>query len=274
MSATMFYDLPSDKVTGTWSSDGTVNSLYPLTRIDDDKPWNPVIYTANPTRITCDRGSAKRTDRVSFIHAKWDAGAVVRVQANTSNSWGAPLQTVTLTMDRPDAGDSMPANPTTDLTVVSGYNLTGLRYLSIQIVSGQTSLLSIGLVRVSSHNRVFSDASTTVRDRDYGAIDRETHPIIKRTTDAGTQIGYSRGTRHRVIAGNIRCDEDGFADLRTMTRTSRGGSRSFLIGPDPDVNEVMFVNWNEDLPLERTWTDKGVWDVKVQFDELGRGLAP
>jgi len=269
----MFYDLPSDKVTGTWSTDGTVNPLYPLTNIDDDQPWNPVIFTVNPTYIVLDKGSATRTDVVGFIHVNFDDGAVVRVQENASNVWTSPTMSHQFTADGP-AEDDMPSNPYSDRTGVSGYTTSGLRYLRIYIVSGQTSLLSIGLVRVSGRKRVFADASTTVRDRDYGATDRESHPIIKRKTDAGTSIGYSRGTRDRVIAGNIRCDTDGFADLQTMTRSSRGALRPFLLVPDPAENEAMFVTWDEDVPLEKRWTDYGIFDVRVQWDEVGRGLAP
>jgi hypothetical protein len=151
-----------------------------------------------------------------------------------------------------------------------------LRWLRILIVSGQTSLLSIGLVRVSSHKRVISDASTTVRDRDYGATDKESHPNIERPTDAGTQLGYSRGTRARWIGGSIRCDAGGYAELQSLTRASRGRSRPFLVVPDPDVAEAMFVKWgaSSDSMFQRTWTDYGIFDVPIDLEEVGRGLAP
>ncbi len=273
--ATMFYDLPSDKVTGTWSSDGTVNSLYPLTNIDDDKPWNPVIFTVNPTYILFDKGSAKRTDLVAFIHAKFDAGAMVIVKEKAADaSWGSPTVSQTLTMTG-QAEDNMPANQASDRTLLSGYTTTGLRYLRIEIVSGQTSLLSIGLVRVSSHKRVFSDDSTTVRDRDYGALDKEHHPLLERYTDAATQIGYSRGTRARWASGNLRLDATGYAEYLTLKRAARGRFKPSLLVVDPDVNEAMFGKWGiPDTPHQRTWTDYGVFDCPFDFEELGRGLAP
>ncbi len=275
MAAVMFYDLPSDKVTGTWSSDGTVNSLYPLTNIDDDQPWNPVIFTVNPTFVLLDKGSNTRTDIVSFIHTNFDAGAIIAVKEKATNSsWGSPTVTQSLTMTGP-AEDDMPANQSSDRTLLSGYTTAGLRYLRIEIVSGQTSLLSIGLVRVSSHKRVFSDASTTVRDRDYGAQDREQHPNIERVTDAGTQLGYSRGTRARWASGNLRLDADGYAEYLALKRATRGRSRPSLFVPDPAENEAWFAKWGiPDTPHQRTWTDYGIFDCPFEVEELGRGLAP
>jgi hypothetical protein len=250
-----------------------VNALYPLTNIDDDQPWNPVQFTVNPTYLLLDKGSATRTDIVSFIHANFDAGTVLRVQENATNVWTSPTISHQFTADGP-AEDDMPSNPLSDRTAVSGFTIGGLRYLRILIVSGQTSLLSIGNIRVSGRKRVFSDTTTTVRDRSYGAIDRELHPVIKRKTDAGTSVGYSRGTRSRDVAGTIRCDADGYADLLTMTRSSRGASRPFLLVPNPDVNEALFVNWDDSTPLERAYTDLGINDVRVLWSELGRGLVP
>lgn len=269
------YDLPSDQVTGTWSSDGTVNALYQLTNIDDGKPWNPVVFTVNPTYLLFDKGSAKRTDIVGLIHWGLDAGAVIRVQENATNIWTSPTMNHEFTAAGP-AEDGMPANPFSDRTAVSGYTTTGLRWLRILIVSGQASLLSIGMVRVSSHKRTFSDATTTVRDRNYGAIDREHHPLIERRTDADSQLGYSRGTRARWVSGTIRYDADGFVELRSLLRASRGRSLPFYVIPDPDTNEMVWVKWGTgaDTALERNYTDLDVNDVHVDFEEVGRGLAP
>jgi hypothetical protein len=273
--SSLFYDLPSDKVTGTWSSDGTLNSLYPFANIDDDQPWNPVKYTANPSGILLDMSVATRVDWVGFIHCNFDLGAVIRVQMNATNSWGSPTVDVPLVIAGPTE-DGMPPNPFADLTAASGYTTSGLRYLLVHVVSGQSSLLSLGLVRVSSRQRVFSDASTSNRDRDYGAVDREHHPVIERTTDAGAQVGYSRGTRARWVGGNLRLDATGYAEYLTLKRATRGRFKPSLLVPHPDdENEVMFVKWGiPDTPHQRTWTDYGVFDCPFDAEEVGRGLVP
>ncbi len=58
-----------------------------------------------------------------------------------------------------------------------------------------------------------------------------------------------------------------------MTRASRGALRPFLLVPDPDVNESLFV-FSEEETLEKSYTDHNVFDVRVSFAEVGRGLAP
>lgn len=271
--ASIFYDLPSDKVTGTWSSDGTLNSSYPFANIDDGKPWNPTKYTANPTGILLDMSTPKRVDFVSLIHCNFDVGAVIKIQMNATNSWASPTVSVTLTIAGPDSGDSMPANPFADLTTAPGYTTSGLRYLLVHVVSGQSSLLSLGEVRVSSHKRVLHDDSTSDRDRDYGAVDKEDHPTIKRLTDAGTQVGYSRGTRARWATGNLRLDATGYAEYLAWTRAARGTFKPFAFCPDPTVNEMWFAIMT-DTPHQRTWTDYNVFDCPFAVEELGRGLAP
>lgn len=273
----LIYDLPSDQVTGTWSqTGGTVNALYPLTRLDDGKPWNPTIFTANPTRITIDFGSAKRVDLVSFAHVNFDLGAVIHAQMNASNSWSSPSLDTAVVIAGP-AEDGMPANPFVDLTPVSGYSGSGFRYLSLQVVSGQVSLLSFGLIRVTKVKRQITGfASTGVRNRDWGGTESEKHPLIERVTDAGVQLGYSRGTRARFVNGSVRCVNAGWADLVTWTRSTRGRSRPCLLVPDPTVNEALWVKWgaSADMLLKRTTFGPSAYDVPVDWEEVGRGLAP
>lgn len=267
------YDLPTDRQTGTWSSDGTVNAVYPLTNIDDAKPWNPVIYSVNPTRITLDMASAKRVDLVPFFHTNFDAGAVIRVQMNAANSWGSPSVSATVTI--PTVGeDGFPGQPWVDLTGVAGYSVGGYRYLSIAIVSGQSTLLSIGDVRVSSTKRPLAGVSAGVpasfqRNRKTSEI----HPTINRLTDAGVQLGYSRGTRSERTAGTIITGATGLAQILSWHRTARGSFVPFLLIQDDAVNEAQLVLWDTD---QVAWTliAVGVYAVDVAWVEVGRGLRP
>jgi hypothetical protein len=275
----LLYDLPTDKQTGTWAqTGGTVNAVYPLTNIDDDKPWNPTVFTVNPTSLTIDFATAKRVDVVSFIHVKFDAAAVIHVQMNATNTWATPTVDGTLVVVGP-AEDSMPANPFIDLTAVSGYSTGGFRYLNIKIVSGQSSLLSFGNVRISGRKRTITGFTSTPRNRASGGGDAESHPVMERPTDAGAQLGYSRGTRARWVNGSIRCNDTGFSDLLTWTRSCLGRFKPSLLIPDSSVNEAYFVKWgaSADYILQRQTlqtTPTSVHDVPVNWEEVGRGLAP
>lgn len=273
----LLYDLPTDKQTGTWSQTaGTVNSVYPLTNIDDDKPWNPTVFTVNPTSLTIDFATAKRVDVVAFIHCNFDASAVIHVQMNATNTWATPTVDGTLVVAGA-AEDSMPANPFIDLTAVSGYSTGGFRYLNIKIVSGQVSLLSFGNVRISGRKRTLTGfTSSTPRDRAFGAGDAESHPVMDRPTDAGAQLGYSRGTRARFVSGSIVCNDSGFADMQTWTRSARGRFKPFVLIPDSTTNEALFAKWGNgsDWLFQRTILSRGIHEVPVEWEEVGRGLAP
>lgn len=115
----LVYDLPTDQQTGTWSSDGTVDPSYPLTNIDDTKPWNPCKFTANPTQLVMDFGTAKRIDLVSFIHCNFDS-ATIQVQMNATNVWTSPSVNRTVTVPAATE-DGMPANPRCDVTADPNY---------------------------------------------------------------------------------------------------------------------------------------------------------
>lgn len=266
----LIYDLPSDKVTGTWSQvGGTVNPLYPLTNLDDGKPWNPTVFTVNPTSIVIDFGSAKRVDLVSFLHVNFDLGAVIHVQMNASNSWGSPTVDVAVGIAGPTE-DAMPAQPFVDLTVATGYTTSGLRYLRIQIVSGQVSLLSIGMIRLTSIRRQLAIGVQ------WGGKDKELHPVIERLTDAGVQMGYSRGTRARVLTSHLQTTDTGFAELQSASRATGGRLRPFLLIYDPTINEARWVKWGptSGLAFERVLTFLNLDDLELDWEEVGRGLAP
>lgn len=266
MSNYFLFDTPGDKGTGTWAqTGGAVNANYPLTNIDDGKPWNPVIFTANPSRIYIDHGSAVTVDLVSFIHCNFPAGYALHVQRGAAVGVAAIDVAVTC----PGAtADSVPANPWVDLTVASGYG-TPYRYTWLECPATAT-LLSLGLVRLTTTKR------QVVRNIGWGAKASEILPMIERVTDAGTQIGYSRGTRARRIAGAVRNTDASYATLQAAYRACLGRARPFLFILDPTVNEAMWVKWGQTAQwtFDRTFTTLGVNDVPIDLEEVGRGLIP
>jgi hypothetical protein len=259
------YDLVSDRVTGTWSmTGGTVNALYPLTNIDDGVPSNPVIYTVNPTRLICDHGTAVRLDLVSFIHCNFPAGYAPTVARGSVV--GTALTSAVVTCPGPSE-DGVPSNPFVDLTTKVGY--ANYRYTWIDLPSTST-LLWLGHIRLSSHKR------EAPQHLGFSAKTTEKHPYLEHTTDADTQIGYSRGTRARLVKGLVRTDDAGFAWLQSWWRGCRGRLYPFLLILDDTVNEAMWVKWGvtSDVVFERTILFEDVHDLDLGWEEVGRGLRP
>jgi hypothetical protein len=144
-------------------------------------------------------------------------------------------------------------------------------------VSGQSTLLSIGAVRITGRARTLTGFNAAIpRGRASGASDRELHPTVEQYTDAGVQLGYSRGTRARAIKGTVRVGDTSYAELLSWQRATLGRYTPCLVIPDVTSPEAWLVRWGSgaDLPLERQDVDGVAYDVAVEWEEVGRGLRP
>lgn len=261
------FDQPTDQVTGTWSTDGTVDASYPLTNIDTIYPWKPVKFTVNPSFLLIDFGSAKRVDVVSFIHCNFDT-ATIHVQMNATNAWGAP--TVDRTVTVPAATeDGMPANPWVDMTADPGYSTSGLRWL--RITTANTALLSLGLVRLTKTLRqLTATLRPGTRAEDLGL------PVMEFNTYGSVQLGYRIGVRLRPVAGEFLAIATNDALIKSWF-LSTGRYFPHLLILDPSVNEAMWMKWGSDPTwrLQRTYAAPGgVRTVAAAWDEYGRGMKP
>lgn len=263
----LVHDLPTDKVAGTWSSDGTPDAAYPLTNIDDVRPWKPVKYTSNPSFLLIDFGSAKRVDLVAFIHCNFDT-ATIHVQMNATNSWGAP--TVDRTVTIPAADESgMPGGPFADMTADPGYTTGGLRWL--RITTANTALLSLGLVRLVAQAR---QLTTNIQ---WGHQDQEQYPVLEFASEGSVQLGYALGVRNRMLTAKFDTISDAtLALLRSWFRACNGRALPSLLILDPTVNDAWWVKWGD----QPTWLFQPTHQflnlngVPAIWAEVGRGLKP
>lgn len=263
--ANFLYDLPTDQVAGTWSkTGGTINALYPLTNLVDGDPSNPAWFTANPTRLICDHTSAVRLDLVSFIHCNFPAAYAPVVARGAAV--GTAAVSATVVCPGPSA-DLVPSNPFVDLTALTGYG--NYRYTWIDLPSTAT-LLSLGEIRLTGTKR------EALQHLGFNAHLREAHPLLERRTDADTQIGYSRGTRARWVQGTVRTDATGFARLQAWWRASRGRLSPFLLILDATSNEALWVRWGVNAPqvFDQVVLFEGIFDLELEWEEVGRGLRP
>ena len=79
----------------------TVNAQYPVSNIQDDRRTKSFRSTSNSDNIVFDLGAIEAVDHVAMV-ANWQNGfgvATVTIEANGSDSWGAPAFSTTLTLD-------------------------------------------------------------------------------------------------------------------------------------------------------------------------------
>lgn len=261
------YDLFADGVTGTWTHNGTIDSAYPITNIFSPRPWEPAKWTVNPTVILVDHTTAKRIDIISFIHTNLDGTVVIKRNALDSG-WGTPSMSISVVIPGTDSAN-FPKQPWVDLTAVAGYNgATGYRYTRFEIT--QTALLSAGLWRLGSTLR---QLGTNIA---WGSNDRKRYHALEFPTEGSINLGYEVGTRERKKIGNFVNINNTNIDAIEAWFDYNHRPRSFLLIPDPAVNDAWWVRWGEGMEwfFDRLKVEPNINSLPVAFEEVGRGLIP
>lgn len=79
----------------------TVNAQYPVANINDDRRTKTYRSTSNSDNIVIDFGSAESCDYFAIVD-NWQNGfgvTAITIEANATDSWGAPSFTTTATLD-------------------------------------------------------------------------------------------------------------------------------------------------------------------------------
>lgn len=262
--ASAVYGKPSDNVAGNatiTAQSGTADSDYPLTNLVDDNPAKPGKLTTTTGRIMFDFGSAQNIDLVALIHTNLTAGLSVKIQANATDSWGAPSIDQAITIPAvPD--DGYPLNPWLDLT---GISPRSYRYWAIQIAGTNSAAAAIGEVWMQATKR------SLTRNIQWGAVEMEEHPAVEHRTTYGVSTVYSLGPRMRTVAGMIRANQTALAELIALERDAHHRGSPFLFILDPAVNDALYVRWAS-RPFAHVNQFLQTRPVQVAFEELSRGL--
>jgi hypothetical protein len=79
----------------------TVDAQYPVANINDDRRTKTFRSTSNSDNIVIDFGSAESCDHFAIVD-NWNNGfgvTAITIEANATDSWGAPAFTTTATLD-------------------------------------------------------------------------------------------------------------------------------------------------------------------------------
>jgi len=255
---------------------GTANSSYPAT--------NATLLTyakiAAPSKLqevtgawVFDFGAAQRVDAVLLWH-NFDAGLGVSFQGHTSNSWGTPTLTTALTIPSKRA-DDYTVKVYKDITGVSGYSASGLRYWRLN-VSGSNSV-AIGIKIL-----LFSQIRTTTRNIRWNMTHAEHQTAIDMTTDALVPWAYDLSSAPRgLVADFVGTDADA-TKIREWFRACAGRVNPTVIVPDPSDPDPYLCRWSSGqagvvaprldvtpLGIQREFTN--VQRVRLAFEEISAG---
>lgn len=238
---TFYYFHPSDNVAPAATptvETGTADSAYPVANL----ALLTYAKIAAPSKLQevtgawlLDFGSAQRVDYVVLQH-NFDQGLAVAVQMNATNSWGSPTLTTSPTIPAKRA-DGYTRKVGVDLRSVSGYDVSGKRYLRVN-VSG-TNSVPLGLKIMA-----FSTVRQLSRDFQWGVQDDDHQIGISMKTDAGVVWAYDMASAPRVIRGSALLSDTDAEAVRQWHRACAGFVKPTVIVPEPTGTDAWLVRFS------------------------------
>lgn len=258
----LIYTLPTDRLvpSAVTVQTGTEDPNYLAVNLVDLDPGNPAKLTGTTGAWVFDFGSAVTPQLFALIHHNLDAGISVRLQAHTSNTWGAPSLDLALTIPTYHE-DGFPVNPWLDL---SGATYT-YRYWRLHIAGTNLSAIAVGEALFYLTKR------SLAVNISWGAKRGEKHPIIEHETELGDSLIYELQTKQRSIQGELDTTDAGLTAMLSLMRAARGRSRAFVVIVDGS-NDALFGRWlTPTFEYTEAFLDRHT--VPFNFEESSRGTV-
>jgi hypothetical protein len=253
-----------------------VDPDYAPASLVDDNPAKVAKIDDTSGAWLFEYASAQRIDLAALIHHNFDEstgspGVSVRLEANTSNSWGAPPFSATFTIPPWFSVGTRrwPVNPWLDLTQATGYTTTGYRYWRL-VVDGNSQDLQLGEVWFGSQIRRFEP-----NDLKWGLTPGAHKPQIENRTSFEISTTYSRGTTVWRQEADLMADDTLAAELERHWYDVEGRARPWLLipsGPIDDDRAYLVRYATTDRQMQWNWENAN--DMRLAFQEVGRGLRP
>lgn len=268
------YCLPSDdlidSVRPTITVEGGSPSLedpaYPVTNWNEVRPSKPSKLLVTTGSWVFDFGTAVNVAVFALIYHNFEQGLLVRLQWNSSNSWGSPAGSQTI--DVPAATeDGWTLSPWIEVTGSPTY-----RYWRL-IVSGSpdnSTPLSLGRPYFGGALR---DLTNDVR---WGVEEDEDFINIEHQTDLGVETIYNIGGKRRRFSGEFALRNEApyphAQELISLHRSAQGRYKPWLLIPDAtDPTDAWLVRFEENRwSRTRELPNQNIFPYRVQ--ELSRGL--
>lgn len=238
---TIAYARASDNIAGTATvTASAADAAYPAANLVDLDVAKPAKLTTTSGYWLLNFGSARSLAAVALLNHNLDAGAVVYLQANGSDSWLAPAFQRAFTIPA-DEADGFSVNPWLDVRDAAAY-----RYWRIYVpaASPNSVAIAIGEVVAVTALRALPD------DFQVGAglEESEQMPDILHESEFGARAAYTVGVKWKIWDGGmtVTTADDHWA----LARAARGRARPWLFVPDREVNAAYLVTFDWDGPRQ------------------------
>ena len=277
MPSQAIYTHPVDELAGLSTvtvQTGTAPTGYGPTLLIDHNPAKVAKISAVTGAWQGQWGSNQAPKICSIIHHDFDAGANVRIQFDSTPTWGAPAfdQAITIPAWKGTGTRRWPTTPWVDLTLNANWNITGWLYWRL-VVTSNSQNLELGQIYLSSSLRRVGTPLTKEGGIAFGYTETPRRPVVENVTSCDVQTIYTKGTRIFSFAGALRTIDSVMPGFKEQWEDAGGMAEPFLFIPDGDVNEAYYVRWaGDNKPFTRNFSDQNdlPWDLR----EVGRGLRP
>lgn len=256
MATDTLYGRPSDNICASATlslTTGAAAAGYPLTNLQDLRPDTPFKCTGVNATIVCTFGAAKTLQAIALAHHNL-YGLTITVTNN-----GGVMASQNLVVPAV-SNDGLPVNPWIDLRSVAG-NSAAVWTITI---AGAAANVAIGELLLIQTLR-----SMPLR---YGCEIVERHPALTHRTEYDVKLSYGMGLRYRRMTGMIEKESER-ASLLALHRDARGTLKPWLFILESDVNDAMFVAFDDTSEWAHQRQTPAHTPSQVKIEELIAGLA-
>jgi hypothetical protein len=264
----MWYALPADDLapTATAVTASAEDPGYPADLLVDPNPAHPAKLTTTDGSWVLEFDAPIAPVAAALIYPQIDAGMVVSLQGNTSDSWGTPPYSQGIASLGPHE-DGASVSPYIEIVGAPTY-----AFWRLQITGTNSVPVAVGRLMLLSHLRTFEDG-TSVR---WGVVEHEDFGIVEMATELGVETIYELGNTRRSLEGEMLLRQAGATQFLTLRRATRGRSEPWLLIPFENTNDAYLVRWSERAGMRAiNWPDltSGYAQVlPLRVTEVSRGL--
>ena len=265
----MWYCLPNDDLArpiAVTASDEDPG--YPAELLVSENPAHPAKLTTTSGSWVVELEAPVNLVGAALIYPLLDAGLDVRIEANTSDSWGSPPFSEAFTIPGPHPDGAAVST----LLRFSDGETEDYAFWRLSIVGTNSTPVGIGRLMLLAALRQLEDG-TSVR---WGVVEDEDYGTVEMTTELGVETVYDLGGKRRALSGELLLRAEGAVQVQTLWRATHGRVIPWLLWPFVDVNDVYLVRWTDralSRRLEVPDLESGyVQMIRFQVTELSRGL--
>lgn len=231
----------------------TENALFPVENIQDDRRTKVFRSTANSDNVVLDFGSAKDIDSI-LVTSNPVSGfgfTTITIEANSSNSWGAPPFSQAITV-----------NTQYGIGLYELATPISYRYVRVVMTSGGSYC--------ELSNLFIGEKITPSRGLNYGWTNKNDDLVQTKENRFGQKFSDIIG-RQRIISGTIQNLTDANIDLIRAVVDAKGKHRPFFVKVGcqeamSDPYRFIAMVYFSTIPNESNRFYKN-WGLTLQFEE-------